>query len=298
MSAAAGTKPVKKVATKKIAAKKVSAAIKPIQPNTGWTASLSLCFEAGAHRPIVRRRHTGPLTIQRPFYPEERVAHVYLLHPPGGVVGGDELNIQAIAEIGAAGLVTTPGATKFYRSSGLTSKVKQSLEVQGGSLEWFPQENIFFNGALADLSTTINITNGSALACWDIQCFGRPAGDEVFVTGSVCNQLNVLVDGLPLFMDRLIINDEFDVSQRTVLRGSAVAGTLLLNNMTKDTCDRARRTLNALPEFFVTLVDSLLVVRYVGNSAQQAKAGFTNVWSDLRYYLNQQKPCTPRIWAT
>ena len=270
----------------------------PIESKNGWKACLSLSFEKGPSRPIVRRRHTGPLTIQRPFFPEESVAHVYLLHPPGGVVGGDELSINARAHSGAAGLVTTPGATKFYRSNGLISSMEQVLEVTAGSLEWFPQENIFFNACNAVLSTTVDTDNDAAWALWDIHCFGRPASNDVFESGSVSARLNVLVNGVPTFMDRLIVDENHPLSRRTALRGHSVSGTLLLNKMTADCAEIARKSLHENPEFFVTLVDSLLVVRYLGDSAQQAKDGFTEVWSNLRYLLNQRVACAPRIWAT
>lgn len=276
--------------------------IKPVAVSSsnhkGWKASLDLSFEAGPQQPVVRRRHSGPLTIQRPFYPENSVAHVYLLHPPGGVVGGDALSINTSTESGAAGLVTTPGATKFYRSSGRVSQVSQKLDVHGGSLEWFPQENIYFNDCLANIETTVDIKHQSSLALWDIHCFGRPAGQAFFERGSVCNQLKVIVDGASVFRDRLIVDETNNLSQYTGLRHCCVTGTLILNKMTKDACDMARQKLQYLPEFFVTLVDSLLLVRYIGNNAQKAKEGFASVWSQLRYQLNQQTPCVPRIWST
>lgn len=265
----------------------------------GWRASLSLSFEKGPERTVVRRKHTGPLTMQRPFFPEKSVAHIYMLHPPGGVVGGDLLTVEASAEEGAAGLVTTPGATKFYRcKQASVSSVSQSLNVHGGSLEWFPQENIFFNGCGADLSTTVNVHANAAIALWDIQCFGRPAGGEIFRTGSVTNKLKVLVDDELIFFDRLVISDTHPLSQRTGLKNQPVAGTLLLNKMTQDACDLARKTLNGRTGFFVTLIDSLLIVRYIGASVEHAKFGFVQVWKQLRYVLNQQHPSVPRIWAT
>ena len=74
----------------------------------GWRAELSLGFTAepvvdgprdGAPAaPLTRlttRAHRGPLVVQRPFYPEgPGVPHVYLLHPPGGIVGGDSLRVE------------------------------------------------------------------------------------------------------------------------------------------------------------------------------------------------------------
>ena len=102
----------------------------------------------GAKTVMTGLHHYGPLRVQRPFYPEGGTAHIYLLHPPGGVVGGDGLDIGITARRQAHGLFTTPGATKFYLSAGDTAGVQQALTVEaGGTLEWFPQENIFFPGA-------------------------------------------------------------------------------------------------------------------------------------------------------
>ena len=117
----------------------------------GWQASLRLGFAPRAARTaLVHREQRGPLAVQRPFYPEGDTCHLYLLHPPGGVVGGDRLDIEARTTGEAHALVTTPGATKFYLSAGHTAHQTQRLRVgAGGALEWLPQENIFFPGALA-----------------------------------------------------------------------------------------------------------------------------------------------------
>jgi len=79
----------------------------------GWHAALELGFAAasGATR-LARRKHRGPLVVQRPFLPEgPGVAHVYVLHPPGGLVGGDELTLDVEVDAGAHALVTTPAAS-------------------------------------------------------------------------------------------------------------------------------------------------------------------------------------------
>ena len=96
---------------------------------SGWTAALDLQFERAKERSIVSRcRHNGPLRVQKPFYPEDGVCHVYLLHPPGGVVGGDELSVSVRAGKGSAALITTPGATRVYRSAGPLSTIKYQVE--------------------------------------------------------------------------------------------------------------------------------------------------------------------------
>ena len=130
----------------------------------GWKAALNLGFEKPQDKTVLANRsQSGPLTVQRPFYPEGDVCHLYILHPPGGVVGGDELHINVDLKKQASTLITTPGATKFYRSTRLDEGGKLSQQIQtlkvadNCALEWFPQENIFFNGTHTHLSTRVEL---------------------------------------------------------------------------------------------------------------------------------------------
>jgi urease accessory protein UreH len=114
---------------------------------------------------LASRRHVGPLTVQRPFYPEEETCHLYLLHPPGGIVGGDELTISATIDPGCHTLITMPGASKFYRSSGAQARLQQTLTLaENSTLEWLPQDAIFFPGANAALSTAFHLPPPAR--CW------------------------------------------------------------------------------------------------------------------------------------
>src|SRR6476620_11342443 len=116
----------------------------------GWEAALDLEFAArGARTILARRASIGPLVVQRPFYPEGDVAHVYLVHPPGGVVGGDQLRLNVLAREGAHALITTPAATKFYRSDGRVAHQRQEIVADAASIEWLPQETIVFPDARA-----------------------------------------------------------------------------------------------------------------------------------------------------
>ncbi|STW72008.1 urease accessory protein UreD [Klebsiella michiganensis] len=128
------------------------------QNKKGWQASLDLQFQfLGGKTTLASRRHVGPLTVQRPFYPEEETCHLYLLHPPGGIVGGDELTISATMDPGCHTLITMPGASKFYRSSGAQARLQQTLTLaENSTLEWLPQDAIFFPGANAALSNRLS----------------------------------------------------------------------------------------------------------------------------------------------
>lgn len=156
----------------------------------GWSATLDLEFAArGGRTVLARNRHQGPLRVQRPFYPETGgQAHVYVLHPPGGIVAGDSLAIDIDVAVGAHGLVTTPSAGRVYRSNaqGLLQTQQVTMTVaEGGFGEWLPQENIVFNGARAWNQTRIQLAPGARFIGWEITCLGRPASAQWFDQGSL-----------------------------------------------------------------------------------------------------------------
>jgi urease accessory protein len=144
---------------------------------SGWAAELALRFAVRGERgrtELVGRRHVGPLRVQRPFHPEPSGAcHVYVLHPPGGVVGGDQLALDVSVESGAHALLTTPAAAKLYRSAGPCARVQQALRVgEGARLEWLPHENIAFSAANAELTTRVELEQGARFLGWVVLCLG------------------------------------------------------------------------------------------------------------------------------
>jgi len=268
------------------------------EPLPSWAARLNCTFEFAGDRTIVRHEHFGPLRIQRPFYPEKDVAHVYFLHPPGGVVGGDKLTINVASESNTAGLITTPGATKYYRTNDQVAEVIHQLESSAGSLEWFPQENIFFPECKVDIASDINLRNAASLAWWDINCFGRGKAEKSFVRGEVSSVMNLWNEGVLLLRERIQVDASFPLSLSSGCRGNPTIGTLILYPVHAESILSVRRSLSNRTQFSVTTFDDLLVVRYLGDSAEQAKNGFIKVWSMLRRELNGNIPCLPRIWAT
>ena len=267
----------------------------------GWQAGLRLGFRAGSHRTVLaERQHHGPLAVQRPFYPEGEVCHVYLLHPPGGVVGGDSLAIDVQLEQGAQALVTTPGATKFYRSAGARARQTQTITVHDGArLEWLPQENIFFPGAEVELETRVELMGNARLALWEIQCLGRPVIGEGFDSGHIDSRLSISRDGRPLISERLRV-DAKNRARLSLMAGLAVGGTLLITDAGEAVVVACRDLLFAggTDHAGASLIEDILVVRYLGNSTERARRLFTGIWQKLRADTLGYPPGVPRIWAT
>jgi urease accessory protein len=272
-------------------------------PNAqGWQASVRLTFTGHADRTrLSRREQRGPLAIQRPFYPEGKTCHLYLLHPPGGVVGGDRLCIKADVKPGASALVTTPGATKFYRSAGAAARIEQRLAITGdGQLEWLPQENIFFPGAEVDWDTKVQLSGQGRFIGWEVNCLGRPTNEEAFDTGRIDSRLRIYRDGEALFCDRLQIDSRHPLRGPARLRGQAVVANLLASHVDAQLLAAIRETINQPADAWLgtTLLADLLVMRYLGSSTEQARRLFLAAWCLLRQPLLQRQPCPPRIWAT
>ena len=275
--------------------------VSSLHQELGWSASLSLGFQyIGGKTVLAHRERKGPLAVQRAFYPEGATCHVYLLHPPGGVVGGDSLVIKADITNKAEVLITTPGATKFYRSAGTTAFQTQKLFVSDdGCLEWFPQENIFFPGAQVQMQTQVELTASSHLAMWEIQCFGRPSVGEVFDTGHVDSSLQILRNKKPIIFERMRFNAETK-DRLSLMASMQVTAIFIMNHIDESSMDLVRKALpiEAIDNFSASLIDDFLVVRYLGDSTDFARKVFIAIWSSLRLLTFGKASNHPRIWNT
>lgn len=270
----------------------------------GWRASLALGFRHdGARTVLARRSAYGPLQVQRPFYPEGDVCHVYLLHPPGGIVGGDRLEIAAEIEAGAHALLTTPAAGKFYRSAGRSAEQWQRFAVaDGAALEWFPQETVVFDGARARNVTRVELAPGARFIGWEIVCLGRTASGERFGNGLFVQGMEVYRQGRPIFLER----NHFDGGGAVLdapwgLSGWPVTGTLVCAGADESDLTAVRDALGedeADELTGATLLGEVLLARYVGSVAERARERFIRVWEALRPRKFGRPAQQPRIWST
>jgi urease accessory protein len=271
----------------------------------GWSAELELGFDVVAGRSVlVHKRHHGPLTVQRPFYPESAdLAHVYLIHPPGGIVAGDQLFVQVDVASGARALVTTPAATKFYRSEGRVAEQRQLLRVSAGaSLEWLPQETIVFGTAQARTHTRVELERGAVFFGWDIVCLGRAASGDHFAAGRLNQAFEIWQGARPLWIERSDFDASGPVRQaKWGLAGHRVFGTFVCSGHSVSAVAAARSAVEHDPErelFSVTQTRFAIVCRYLGDNTERARQVFTQAWAALRPLLLGRPASPPRIWLT
>ena len=270
-------------------------------PDT-WLARLELEYSnKGSRTVITHRKHQGPLTIQRPFYPEGDVCHTYLLHPPGGIVGGDELLLNIKVHNNAHALLTTPASTKFYRSNGQVASQKQVMHIGSRAiLEWLPQETILFNAASCHTTTEVHLDKDARFAGWEILCQGRPASGDFFRQGACRQRLEIYRQGEPIILERARLTGSSEIqSAKWGLSGYSVMGTMLVTNCTQDILEQARSlTIDDSVLFSATLIRDVLICRYLGNQGIEAREYFARVWQVLREQWAGKPACMPRIWQT
>jgi urease accessory protein len=264
----------------------------------GWQARLELGFERrNGVTVLAENRHSGPLLVQRPFYPEGDVCHVYVVHPPGGVVGGDQLALEVRVAPGAHALLTTPAAGKFYRSAGAQAGLRQQFDVAGGTLEWLPQENIYYPGALASVTTTVKLHGAARFFGWDVSCFGLTARDEPFHAGAVRQGFELQLDDRWLFCEHQPF-DRTAIAAPWGLAGQVAVGTLVAYPAGAEALARARGAAAADVLCGASLVDGALVCRAIGPRADRLRKAFADVWRAVRPLMPGRGAMPPRVWAT
>lgn len=274
-----------------------------VKSHSYWHAQLSLEFENRAQRTVItNRKHSGPLVIQKPFYPEGEVCHVYLLHPPGGLVGGDQLNLDVRLQKNSYALITTPGAAKFYRSAGAIAQQTQTFNINDESLlEWLPQETIAFNNTNASIHTTVNLHANAKFIGWEIACLGRKACSELFNAGTLEQKLKICIDGKPSLIERALFQGGSELlSAAWGLANHPTVGTMIITPATRELVALIRESVQAKSSelFSATLMDNIIVCRYLGEQAESAKQLFIKAWQVARPYIVNKAACVPRIWNT
>jgi urease accessory protein len=284
-----------------------------------WLAHLYLQFSnTPVGTQLTRTQRKGPLSVQKAFYPEGRdCAHIYLLHPPAGIVSGDELRISVDLQQDAHLLFTTPGAGRFYRARtnleiGDTKQAQITVfQLEGNATcENFPQETIVYEGADGFNTVDIRLTSTSVYLGWDITCLGLPDSDEPFVNGKYCQLNRLYCDDKLIYHDRIALSPANNLLTHPAgLASNSVFATFLAYapQILKQPQQRAelvallRDTVteqNAQSLISISDIDGLLVIRYLGAHAQQCKQLFIGLWAILRPLLVGKSAIQPRIWYT
>ena len=272
---------------------------------TGWLARLQLDYahtERGTH--LQRKLHSGPLTVQKALYPEGRdVCHTLILHPPGGIAGNDTLAVELQLEADSQVLITMPGATKWYRTADAAATQRLSAKVAAGAvLEWLPPETIVFDKAAVRMQTAIEVAAGGTYVGWEILCLGRTASGETFDAGDIRQTTEVSLDGELIWSERCRLDGGSALLASAAGLGGAPVTAIMLaagKQVAPDLLAQCRGIkLDGPARSGITVLPDIFVARYTGNSSEQAKCYFIELWRLLRPFFTGRAAVTPRIWAT
>lgn len=273
----------------------------------GWQARLRLGFDRNTRGTrLFERHHAGPLRVQKPLYPEGApVCHAVIVHPPGGVVGGDALDIDISAGNGAQALLTTPGAGKWYRANGRRSRQDVRIDImEGAALEWLPQETLFYRDAQVELTHEVSLAASARYLGSEILCFGRTAAGEVFAGGRVRQTTAIRREGELVWHEQGQVDGAGSAMHSPFgLGGNTVCATLIACGLTLDAGQmrQLRQETDGAScsgRTGVTQLPQIVVVRHLGRSGEAARAVVLAAWRRLRPALLGRAAAVPRLWNT
>lgn len=192
----------------------------------GWHGHLQLDYRRDGQSTVAHDRHEGPLRVLQRLYPEgPRVCHHVLVHPPGGMVGGDTLAIALALAEGSHALLTTPGAARYYRSGGAAAvQTLQAHLADGARLEWLPLETLAYSGCLGENRMCFTLAPTAEMIGWDVLALGLPTAGQPFERGRFLQSLEL--PGRWLERGRIAADDALLLDSPLGLAGRRVLGTL------------------------------------------------------------------------
>jgi urease accessory protein len=272
-----------------------------------WHASLQLDYTQESGRSVARYLHHGPLRILQSLYPEgDAVCHNVLVHPPSGLVGGDTLDMKVTVGAGAHGLVTTPGATRFYRSeAGLATQQVHARLAPGARLEWLPLETIAYNGCDALNQAKFDLAADAELITWDITALGLPAAELPFAQGSL--RQHIEVPGVWLERGRINASDSQWMNSPVGLAGHRCMATLVFAAGSAMAAERAERALDCARQWLNTSElrlsagatsphPQIIVLRVLAPVTEPAVHLLRQVWAAWRQEMWALPATVPRLW--
>jgi urease accessory protein len=273
-----------------------------------WRAELQIDYTLESQRTVARYAHEGPLRILKSLYPEgDQICHNVLVHPPGGLVGGDTLDMKVSVSTGAHGLVSTPGATRFYKSGGHAALQQVVAHLaEGARLEWLPLEAIAFNDCEATNRAIFHLAPGAELITWDVTALGMPSSDQAFTQGHF--QQHLEIPGIWLERGTLYGNDTRWLNSPLGLAGQKcfaslvfACGSPIAAARVEAALEAARHLIEARPlkmQAGITCAHpQVIVLRVMSPLVEPSMDLLKQVWAAWRHTLWQLPSEPPRIWS-
>lgn len=280
-----------------------------------WPAHLRLKYERTPRGVrLTEKSHRGPLYTQKLFYPEGLdLPHSYLLHPPGGMVSGDVLDIHITASEQAQVLLTTPGAGRMYRARNDRKRQQQNVHLfveKNSSLEWLPMEAILYPNANASFDNQIHLAQSSKVIYWDVMSLGLPSNQQGFEQGEVNQNVRVFQQGRLALQERFVLNNTNRKRMNGLagLRQFSIQGFMLAGPFERDQADLVAQLREAAHQFIsdkhvsipmgITQTGDFICIRCIADLSDKVREVFSQLWAIIRPALLNRDAVAPRIWST
>ncbi|MBV9390513.1 MAG: urease accessory protein UreD [Verrucomicrobia bacterium] len=273
-----------------------------------WKASLFLKFARHENRTVlVDRRHSGPLVIQKPLYPEgDSVCHAVMIHPPGGVAGNDEITVEANLGAFSKAVIANPAATKWYKTGVSIARQETRIKLeQAATLEWLPCENIFFNAARAELSFELSLGLNACAIGWEVNVLGRTAHGENWYKGAITSRSQIRNHlGTLIWAEQNLIEPCSPTRAAAQgLYGYNVFGCLWATSpdctaMWAEGLAPELPYANEIKAGITCVAHNLLVVRILAHRVEPVRQLLMLVWRRLRQKIIGLAPMPLRLWST
>lgn len=169
--------------------------------------------------------------------------------------------------------------------------------ARDASLEWLPQETLFYQGARVRSRIRVNLHEEARFIGWEFSVLGRPAAGEGFSHGEVMLDWQMYQAAQPLLLERQRL-DGAALAAVWGLGGQPMTATLWAYPATSRELERLQALIADDPDTGVTLLNRLLVLRSRNRCIMRLQQRLRQAWAELRPDIIGCKPHPPRIWNT
>ena len=265
-----------------------------IDSRAGRHGELRLAFAQQNDRTVMTENFFRvPLQVMKPSYDASGCACVYLLSPTGGVVQGDDYQIDVTLAADTHATLTTQAATKVYAMP--CQGATQSMRVRVGQdaiFEYLPDSTILFRDANFSQKVSICLERGAKIVLQEIVMPGRLARGETLVFGQYQSCIEVSdSEGLLLYDTcRLQPKCQHYLTGPGVLEGYPCWGSWYLVGdfelpWWEVLCEFAEPTLNQ-PSKSIGGLSQLqrggIAIRMLAHNAETIQSAFQTIWDWLK----------------
>lgn len=250
----------------------------------------------GGRTALARLYQRAPMRALLPNHAADDILTVALCNVGGGLVAGDKASVRVAVGEGTQALVTSQAAEKVYRSTGAVTRVTTRLEVgAGGWLEWCPQETILFDRARLQRELVLELAGDARVMLAESVVLGRLASGERTEEGFLFDRIRVERDGKLAWLDSTRLEGRFAalVGSSAGLGGARAFTTCVYAG--PDAGERLELA-RELSDTGATVVNGLLVLRFLAEDPLALRRAFALFWSRFRAAVAGLPAAMPRLW--